>query len=694
MQKLLSLKMVLRISTFFILLLFSTLSKAQLQVDHQSLTPEQLVQDVFLGHGVVISNVKFTGTDVAIGQFTSHNTPLQINRGILLTTGKVELAVGPNDKEDAGFAQGISQGDVDLQKLLSEEYSIFDAAVLEFDFIATSSSIQFNYVFASEEYPEWVNSAYNDVFGFFVTGENPHGGDYLQQNIALIPGTTSIVSIDSVNDGVNSNYYINNADGSSIQYDGITKSMKATLEVKPGNIYHIKIAIGDAGDNAYDSGVFLDANSFTSPQCPVGNLNIKPNCAGKETQLDLWDKSDVTLSANCDGNGNISVNLTNTGLGDMAQSAECRTYNFGTGIVTRQNYQLRVGETLSMAASVTNGATLLVQADQTPVNPQYIQTNITVKNCKTGSPAKITNGIVTSPVSVHWDFGDESVSELLNATHAYKRAGNYEVSATLCDTTIKQTIRIDACPSLSLVSVCSDNPASTRRWRIRNPNSHPVVANWQIIGSTQNGEITVPANSDVFFETITKGTNIASLSVDHVLQAIKLSKWYACSGVKCDECISSFSPVPGEKYIVSAWVKEEIINALTYEKAGIAFDFEGSDVRLGPYKAKGAIIDGWQRIEEEFTVPEGSTSITVQLVNGSNSHDVFFDDIRIHPFNSNMKSFVYDPVSLKLMAELDENNYATFYEYDEEGALIRVKKETERGIVTIQESRNNTVKKP
>jgi hypothetical protein len=53
---------------------------------------------------------------------------------------------------------------------------------------------------------------------------------------------------------------------------------------------------------------------------------------------------------------------------------------------------------------------------------------------------------------------------------------------------------------------------------------------------------------------------------------------------------------------------------------------------------------------------------------------------------------VYSPVNLRLMAELDENNYATFYEYDDEGTLIRLKKETERGIKTIKETRSALLK--
>jgi len=90
-------------------------------------------------------------------------------------------------------------------------------------------------------------------------------------------------------------------------------------------------------------------------------------------------------------------------------------------------------------------------------------------------------------------------------------------------------------------------------------------------------------------------------------------------------------------------------------------------------------------------VPPGATSANLVLSNDG-SQDVYFDDIRIHPFNANMKSYVYDPFSLRLSAELDENNYASFYEYDEEGQLVRVKKETIQGIKTIKETRSSKQK--
>lgn len=161
---------------------------------------------------------------------------------------------------------------------------------------------------------------------------------------------------------------------------------------------------------------------------------------------------------------------------------------------------------------------------------------------------------------------------------------------------------------------------------------------------------------------------------------------------QCEDCIPSYSPEKTKTYVLSAWVKEEdpSKNKTTYNEAQISLAFAGSSTTAGPFKGKGNIIDGWQRIEEVFTVPGDAKDIQIKLsspgVNG------YFDDIRVFPTDGSMKSYVYDPISLKLVAELDENNYATFYEYDEEGALVRVKKETERGVMTIQENRSSTPK--
>jgi hypothetical protein len=163
--------------------------------------------------------------------------------------------------------------------------------------------------------------------------------------------------------------------------------------------------------------------------------------------------------------------------------------------------------------------------------------------------------------------------------------------------------------------------------------------------------------------------------------------------IPCEDCITSFRPTPGH-YMVSAWVKEDFSGnqPLSYLNSSIVISFTGSSETF-ILLPKGQIIDGWQRIEAEIIIPDGATDIHIDLV-ASSTIDCYFDDIRFVPYNGSMMSYVYDPRNLRLMAQLDERNYATFYEYDEEGKLIRVKKETERGIMTIQENRDNIVKKP
>jgi hypothetical protein len=134
-----------------------------------------------------------------------------------------------------------------------------------------------------------------------------------------------------------------------------------------------------------------------------------------------------------------------------------------------------------------------------------------------------------------------------------------------------------------------------------------------------------------------------------------------------------FTMKNGEKYIVSYWIKKDAIPISNYSAPG-------------GMQAKSRVIDGWQQMEGVITVAGNATSYDLVLPAGS-----YIDDIRIYPFLANMKSFVYHPVNQKLVATLDENNYASFYEYDQEGNLIRTKKETDKGIITVMESRSANV---
>jgi hypothetical protein len=168
----------------------------------------------------------------------------------------------------------------------------------------------------------------------------------------------------------------------------------------------------------------------------------------------------------------------------------------------------------------------------------------------------------------------------------------------------------------------------------------------------------------------------------------------------CNYC-ASFNLIKNEKYLVSAWVQESNPNTpqeqfKNFDNGCVIISFiDVSGLPIAtPQKfyATGEIIDGWQRIIGEFVVPATVNDMKLELFNGSADKTAYFDDIRILPSKGNMKSFVYDQATQRLMAELDENNYSTFYEYDLEGGLVRVKKETEKGVFTIQETRSGNAK--
>jgi gliding motility-associated-like protein len=233
------------------------------------LSGQQMV-DILVGSGVVVTNPVYTGSPVASGSFTNGGTTnIGLQSGVIMTSGSAALVPGPNIQSGAGV-NNQQPGDPNLNSLIPG-YSTYDASVLTFEFVPLSDTVKFRYVFGSEEYPEYVNSSFNDVFGFFISGPNPLGGTYNFHNIARIPGTTIPVSINNVNNGtnhtgpcVNCAYYINNTNGATIEYDGFTTVLTAWVLVTPCIPYQFKIAIADAGDGILDSGVFLEENSFST----------------------------------------------------------------------------------------------------------------------------------------------------------------------------------------------------------------------------------------------------------------------------------------------------------------------------------------------------------------------------------------------------------------------------------------------
>lgn len=272
------------------LLLLSPASSGQLVTDN-TIGAEAALLDFLLGEGVEVSNITFSGDLDQIGSFDAENTNIDITNGIMLATGNIDVAIGPNDAGGAGLGGGNNgAGDPDLTALST--FNTNDAAILEFDFIPTGDSLIFNYIFGSEEYNEYVCGTVNDAFGFFLSGPGivgPYSDNAI--NLAVIPNPiledeTIPVTINTVNNGtagangnagncnqvsaqwnLNTDFYVDNAnnnDANSVQLDGFTVILTAAAQVQCGQTYHIKIAIADAGDTAFDSAVFLEGGSFAS----------------------------------------------------------------------------------------------------------------------------------------------------------------------------------------------------------------------------------------------------------------------------------------------------------------------------------------------------------------------------------------------------------------------------------------------
>ena len=280
-------------------------------------SPSGLVQNVLLGPGVTVSNIMYNGSPSSIGSFTATGTNLGINQGIVMTTGTVlnngSGPQGPNNQAGAGIDNGA--GGSGLLTNLINGVQTYNAAIMEFDFIPYSDTVEFKYVFGSDEYPEFAppnNSGYNDVFGFFISGPGIAG----IQNIAKLPNNGSIVSINNVNAITNSTYYNFNGDGNTapynsnpfyIQYDGFTDVLKAVSKVQCGQTYHLILAVADVGDGQWDSGIFLEANSLSS-QTPISiNYSISDTLFNSPS---IMAEGCVSATVSISRENNLNTTLT------------------------------------------------------------------------------------------------------------------------------------------------------------------------------------------------------------------------------------------------------------------------------------------------------------------------------------------------------------------------------------------------
>jgi gliding motility-associated-like protein len=472
-------------------------------VINQGISPISGVQNVLLGSGIYISNVTYSGNANALGSFTTGaNSPnIGLSNGLILSTGLVSEASG-----DPYSIPGNDNGtgsDPQLAAIATEQ--VYDAAVLEFDFYPLSDTIQFRYVFASEEYPEYVGQAFNDIFGFFISGINPLDpqNPYVNKNIATIPGTTSSVSINNVNENAHSQFYVDNFTpfNQYISYDGMTTVLTAIVAVVPCQSYHIKIAIGDVNDDLYDSSVFLEANSFSSNGISATmqfNSQIRENsiiegCNNADLdvvfRLPEVSSQDMTINFQTSGNAVRNIDyLMSPNTNSVVIAAGTDTASFHIDAI--QDNILDEGDTIFIiipGIGCSNAAdTIKIPIiDNSPITLNMSNDQLL---CDGSGPDSIvttpSHGVY--PYSFQWNngAGNDSV-----ATVNPSVSTTYQVTVTdMCNNSIVDSVRIDMGSLLYSINndtiVCSGTPLVLNStfvgdvsWSGSASNPYSIVAN-------------------------------------------------------------------------------------------------------------------------------------------------------------------------------------------------------------------------
>ena len=322
----------------FLTCLFPLAASAQLTVNN-GLTAVQLAQ-ILAGPNITINSATLTGGATASGSFDGTSSNIGMTGGVILSNGDVADAPGPNNS-NGGNANLGQPGTAQMDSMAGA--ISFDAITLEFSFNVQSDFIQFQYIFASEEYPEYAppnSSSFNDVFAFFISGPGIIG----EENIALVPGTSSSVSINNINAVTNNQYYFDNAGGATVQYDAWTTILTAERQsLVPCQEYTMKLVLADAGDADWSSAVFLLENSFIQGVVDVNTQTVNADNIALEGcipaqfnfSLDLASATDTEINYQVGGSATNGIDyqfidtLVTIPAGDTAASIIINAFSDG-----------------------------------------------------------------------------------------------------------------------------------------------------------------------------------------------------------------------------------------------------------------------------------------------------------------------------------------------------------------------------
>ena len=588
-----------RISFRILGLFFSLNSFSQISVNTTG-SPTTLAQAI-AGPGVTVTNDSINCGGSAAGLFTYSGSDLGLSGGILLTVGIASQAANPGSYL-CNVSNGNNYSDPNLVSLVPS--AVYDVCILTFDFVPICDTLNMTYVFGSEEYPQGVGG-YNDAFGIFLTGPNPAGGAYSAQNIATLPSGTP-VAINNINAGTNATYFHNNytSPNNDVAYNGYTIPITSITPVSPCSTYHMKIAIADAKNELYDSGVFISNNGIGCQNTPTvtaastatggcgstGAATVAvTNYTGTPTYHWL-PGGQTTASIHNLSSGTYTCEVsTNQACGTLTQTVITSVATTGSSLVLTSNqHSLTCNGGSNGSATVTPiGGTSPYTCvwNTTPIQNTFIAINLpagtytaTVNDnagCETSisihitAPPAIQASVHTTPTTCTTSIGTASVSVLSNGTAPYTYTWNttpaqttqtatnlgqgvYSVTITdahTCTVTTTATIGTQAINwSLSTATptnvVCNGESNGALAAVITNPGSNTFNYSWNTtpMQTTQTASNII---AGIYTCTVTDGNGCVLLTVGNVSQPNALSLTVNSVPTMCTGSVGSLTAVMG-----------------------------------------------------------------------------------------------------------------------------------------------------
>ena len=498
-----------------LVLIYGTASAQYISTD-ETYTPLQLIENVLINSGCAsVSNVSVSGGNFAIdenswGYFNANGSTFPFTNGIILSTGKIIDARGPNTFiSDDGNGMGWN-GDSDLNNALGISNSI-NATYLEFDFIPIGNTISFDYIFASEEYHDTATCTYSDGFAFLLK----EVGSPTYQNLALIPSTTIPVKVTSVHPDIpggcpaqNEQYFdAFNPTEYPTNFNGQTKVLTARATVIAGNQYHIKLVIADEGNYRYDSAIFLKGSSFSfgvdlgadrtfannTPVCPAEILTLNGTAPGALSYL--W---------NFNTNPILGQNTAMLSFNPPYTNAQNGTYSLTTTYSPTCNTVAEIN--LDFAPQ------LIIDRDTyTYCDGDTLQDGITTVTLSDIVPTLFLN--LPSSYQIRFYDSPTSTTPLPNSfqnTTAFQQVIYARINNSNCYTPIPITININVFTAVILdenVGMCNNNPVTLTA------DAGYLSYTWSTGETTQSIVVSTPAIYTVTIENTDGCTKIKTFTV-------------------------------------------------------------------------------------------------------------------------------------------------------------------------------------